>query len=312
MKLTFLGTGSAFTTKNYQSNMLLEAGGRKMLIDCGGDARYALRDAGTARVKDSFIDSYREALDTFFGKVDVPTDAQERIIYEILAAKYPQQAYNAKDIDALYVSHCHADHVGGIEWLGFMRYFSQGTKPDLFINERLSGTLWNDSLRGGMASHQGVILNLDSFFNKVHRIGKNGSFKFGGVRCQLVQTIHYMDGYEIVPSYGLLMKVQPDWLPSETPPDQAVKMSKEIFLTTDTQFAPHQIMDFYRRADLILQDCETAPWKSGVHAHYLDLKTLPPEIKAKMWLYHYNDFPLPDAVADGFAGFIKKGQTFEF
>jgi hypothetical protein len=31
-----------------------------------------------------------------------------------------------------------------------------------------------------------------------------------------------------------------------------------------------------------------------------------------MWLYHYQDGPLPDAKADGFAGFVNQGQTFEF
>ncbi|CAA9435206.1 MAG: Ribonuclease Z, partial [uncultured Phycisphaerae bacterium] len=71
MKLTFLGTGSAFTLANYQSNMLLEDSGKRLLIDCGGDARHAMAAAG----------------------------------------------YKAADVDALYVSHLHADHIGGIEWL---------------------------------------------------------------------------------------------------------------------------------------------------------------------------------------------------
>jgi ribonuclease BN (tRNA processing enzyme) len=228
----------------------LESKGKRLLIDCGGDARYALKEMGLG----------------------------------------------AKDIDALYVSHCHADHIGGIEWLGFSRYFARGSKPELYVNERLAGALWNDSLRGGMGSAQGVILRLDDFFSPVHRIVKNGKFAFGSVNCRLVQTVHYMDGYEIVPSYGLLIRVG----------------KKELFLTTDTQFCPNQISDFYQRADVIFQDCETAPWKSGVHAHYTELKTLPPEVRAKMWLYHYQDGQLPDAEADGFAGFIKKGQSFEF
>src|SRR5687768_11001375 len=96
MKLTFIGIGSAFTLANFQSNMLLEDAGKRLLIDCGGDARHALAKAGLG----------------------------------------------AKDVDALYVSHLHADHVGGIEWLGFSRYFSQGPKPDLYVNERLATSLW--------------------------------------------------------------------------------------------------------------------------------------------------------------------------
>jgi ribonuclease BN (tRNA processing enzyme) len=254
MKLTFIGTGSAFTMTNFQSNMLLEDSGKRLLIDCGGDARHALAKAGLT----------------------------------------------ANDVDALYVSHLHADHIGGIEWLGFSRYFAKGPKPDLYVNERLSHALWDHSLRGGMASHQGVVLTLDHFFSAVHRIPQNGSFRWGHTDCQLVQTVHYMDGYEIVPSYGLLMRV--DTNPS----------AGEIFLTTDTQFAPNQIMDFYRRSSVIFQDCETSAYKSGVHAHDTELVTLPADVRAKMWLYHYQDGPLPDARKDGFAGFIERGQSFEF
>ena len=254
MKLTFIGSGSAFTMSNFQSNMLLEDSGKRLLIDCGGDARHALAAVGLG----------------------------------------------ANDVDALYVSHLHADHIGGIEWLGFSRYFGNALKPDLYVNERLSHALWDHSLRGGMASHQGVILTLDHFFTPVHRIPINGSFRWGHTDCRLVQTVHYMDGYEIVPSYGLLLRI--DNNPG----------AGEVFLTTDTQFAPNQIMDFYRRASVIFQDCETSPYKSGVHAHYTELVTLPDDVRAKMWLYHYQDGPLPDAPKDGFAGFVKQGQTFEF
>ena len=148
---------------------------------------------------------------------------------------------------------------------------------------------------------QGILLTLDSFFSKVHRIGRNEHFKFGDSTYQPIQTIHYMDGYEIVPSYGLLI--------------DPVGPRQECFLTTDTQFCPNLLMDFYQRSRLIFHDCETydltGKIKSGVHAHYTELKTLPPEIRAKTWLYHYNDGALPDAKADGFAGLVAKGQSFE-
>jgi hypothetical protein len=78
-----------------------------------------------------------------------------------------------------------------------------------------------------------------------------------------------MDGYAIVPSYGLLI---------ESTPFSAVGPNKNrVFVTTDTQFCPNQIMDFYKQSSLIFQDCETfdltGKIKSGVHAHYNDLQT---------------------------------------
>lgn len=65
-------------------------------------------------------------------------------------------------------------------------------------------------------------------------------------------------------------------------------------------------------ADVIYHDCETSPFKSGVHAHYNDLKTLPSATKAKMWLYHYQPGEKPDALADGFLGYATKGQSYDF
>jgi hypothetical protein len=82
-------------------------------------------------------------------------------------------------------------------------------------------------------------------------------------------------------------------------------------------FQPMRVMSEYDNSDIIFQDCETYDWqtgksKSGVHAHYRELLTLPEEIRSKMWLYHYQDArPLPDAKADGFAGFVEQGQVFE-
>jgi hypothetical protein len=66
---------------------------------------------------------------------------------------------------------------------------------------------------------------------------------------------------------------------------------------------------------LIFHDCETSPFKSGVHAHFDDLKTLPDEIKSKMWLMHYQWVEEVDlaklAEDNGFAGFVRKGQSFD-
>ena len=54
-------------------------------------------------------------------------------------------------------------------------------------------------------------------------------------------------------------------------------------------------MDFYKSSNLIIQDCETSPFKSGVHANFLDLETLPDDIKKKMILTHYQDNVVEDS-----------------
>lgn len=253
MKLTFLGTGSAFTvgTQNYHSNMILEAHDHKrLLIDCGSDARFSLYELGL---------SYR-------------------------------------DIQDVYISHLHADHVGGMEWLAFSSKFDpRCQKPNLFICETLVHDIWHKVLSGGLCSLQGIVAELSTYFN-VHPTATNGSFLWENTSFQLIQTVHIMSGFALVPSYGLLFDA----------------CGYKVFITTDTQFCPHQIMDFYQLADIIFHDCETMSNLSGVHANYSELLTLDPTIKKKMWLYHYNNGELPDAKRDGFRGFAKKGQVFNF
>lgn len=220
---------------------------------------------------------------------------------------------NIYDIDSVYVSHLHGDHCGGLEWLGFRTYFDPSApKVKLHVSEVLADDLWSKVLSGGMASIQGKVTNIDDFFD-VNRVKLNKGFEFAGANIKLVQTCHFMNGYYIVPSFGLLIEYN----------------GYKAFITTDTQFAPEQIFDFYEEADVIIQDCETlftAPSnspscdaiKSRVHAHYNDLKTLPDNIKAKMCLCHYGDNVIKnqkvfdeDAKKNGFLGFLRAGDIID-
>lgn len=200
------------------------------------------------------------------------------------------------DIQDVYISHLHADHVGGLEWLAFTHKFDpKCNKPNLYLCDKLVKKLWKHVLSGGLCSLQVEEATIHSYFN-VHAVEENGNFHWHDLEFRIVQSVHFLSGFTIMPSYGLLFTLN----------------GTRIFITTDTQFAPNQIMDFYKIADVIFHDCETAPVKSRVHAHYEELKTLPAEIKKKMWLYHYNPGKLPDAKKDGFQGFASKGQVFEF
>ena len=118
-----------------------------------------------------------------------------------------------------------------------------------------------------------------------------------------------MSGYKIMPSFGLMID-------STYTSDSSLRDNHyKVYITADTQYSPYQIRDFYAQADLILEDCETSEFKSHVHAHYEDLKTLEPEFKSKMWLYHYNDnidaLSQVTAQNDGFLGFLHAGQEIE-
>lgn len=195
---------------------------------------------------------------------------------------------SAHDIDSVYISHLHADHAGGLEWLGFSNKFhSGGHKPTMYISQKLVQPLWDHVLSGGMAFLDDQPADLSSYF-EVKAV--QDSFVWSGINFHLIPTIHTP-----TPSFGLQFNAK----------------DKNVFITSDTQFAPERYREIYRASDLIFHDCETLAEPSGVHAQYRDLCSLDLEIKKKMWLYHYNPGPLPDPSRDGFLGFVHRGQSFD-
>lgn len=205
-----------------------------------------------------------------------------------------EQGYAATDIDAAYISHLHADHVGGLEWLAFSKYFIEKKLLNLYVSDDQSDRLWNNVLSGGMSTLEEKEASLDTFFNM--QPINDFAFNWEGVYFQLIKVPHSYNHQQLLPSYGLLIN--------------GPKL--KIFISTDSRFAPEQLYAIYTEADLIFHDCETSEYHSQQHAHYNELLTLDLEIRKKMWLYGYNDGELPDAFKDGFKGFVTIGQSFEF
>jgi ribonuclease BN (tRNA processing enzyme) len=207
-----------------------------------------------------------------------------------------EQGYAATDIDAVYITHLHADHVGGLEWLAYKTKFALTPyRPRLYISEQMVQPLWENVLRGGLSAIRGVDATLETFF-EVIVISSENTFTWENIHFSQMQTFHAVNNNQYMPSFGLMIHH-----PQET-----------ILITMDTEFRPDFFAPYYEQASLIFHDCETMQRHSTVHPHYQDLITLDPVIKAKSWLYDYNPGPRPDPRADGFIGFIVKGQQFEF
>jgi ribonuclease BN (tRNA processing enzyme) len=202
--------------------------------------------------------------------------------------------YTHSDLDAVYISHLHSDHVGGLEWLGFSKLFIEKTRIPLYISPDQREILWNNVLSGGMSTLEEQNSSLDTFFEVMPF--SSLEFKWENINFTLVKVVHNYSNCELLPSYGLFIN----------------NGSHKVFISTDTRFTPELLAPFYEQADLIFQDCEISTFHSNQHAHYNQLKTLNPNIKKKMWLYDYNDTTLPNAELDGFQGFVNRGQVFAF
>lgn len=209
-----------------------------------------------------------------------------------------EAGYKPEDLDAVYISHLHADHVGALEWLGFYTAFVAKKKIKLFIHEDLIKDLW-DSLKISMQYTSNQVNSLDTFFD-VNVISTHKPFKWGDSFFIIAKQLHINNYMQNIYSYGLFGKAR-DYI---------------FYYTSDTLFNPcNNIKDafMYMKADIIFHDCETVN-SSPVHAHYDELIHLPDNLKRKMWLMHYQDpdiIALPDAKSDGFAGFVKKHQKFK-
>lgn len=208
-----------------------------------------------------------------------------------------EMGINLSSIDAVYITHNHGDHVGGMEFLAFHRYFIPPvSKPKLFMVDLLFSDIWDHTLKGGLESVQGKVVGIKDYFECMP-IRKNKSFEWENYKFTPIQTIHVVSGFLIKYSYGLMIES----------PDKFY-----TFISGDTQYAPSCLAASYEKADLILHDCDSNPNGNSihsVHAHYNDLNNLPLNIKNKMWMYHYST--KVDAFrADGFMGFVEKGQEF--
>ena len=214
------------------------------------------------------------------------------------------------DIETVLPTHSHADHVGGIECLGLMnRYVGQKflKKPKLkmIITEEYQRILWDRTLRGGLEDNEnpegrGQKLGFVDFFDvirpkwKTHQPRETFEVDHGSIHLELFRTMH-------IPEQSV------NW--EESFISYGVFIDERIFISGDTRFDP-ELIDLYKDAEVMFHDVQFFP--GAVHAPLEDLRTLPKEIKEKMYLIHYAD-NWHEQNFDGFAGWAEElvGYNFE-
>ncbi len=191
----------------------------------------------------------------------------------------------AKDIDAIYLSHNHADHIGGLEWAGFSTFNNQ-KKIKLFINDEWCYMTWVLIQEDLVPSVEGSMK--ETFFQTeiVYDYFTWEEYEFN-----TVENLHIKNRAGDYHSFGLIIK----------------KNGKKVYISTDSVDIKSDII---ANVDICFHDCETMDFVSKCHARYEDLAKLDNELKNKIIPVHFNPNPQQDVQADMMHEFPSKGMIY--
>jgi len=282
LTLTFLGVGSAFAKRNFNSNLLIEAwqhGPQEqkhpddtLMVDFGSTGPLALYQL------------------------------MHQSGFEYLNSN---GTINYSAIHRVFVTHQHADHIGGLEEMALMnRYFyrdlerSKPYKGQIVSAASILIDLWDTSLKGGLRAMAGRFALLQDYFFILalnhQEAGKDGFTVLKRYRFTLFPTDHIQIQRKYDwPSFGLFI--------------EDTKTSAAAFFSGDTRFHFEDYGRMMERARICFHEVQLFEEPNPVHSPMSEVRTLPEAVRRKTWLYHFGDdwdsgeF---DFVPDEFAGFV--------
>ncbi|MBW7473600.1 MBL fold metallo-hydrolase [Paenibacillus oenotherae] len=191
------------------------------------------------------------------------------------------------DIDALLVSHIHADHIGGIEEFAFQMKYVYQKKAKLFVPSPLIETLWEESLSGGLKTEE--FPTLDDYF-EVHLLE-------AGRKQELIP------GFSVEP-------ILTNHIPKK--PSFSYYINDHFFYSADMKFEPQLLEQLYQRGcTAIFHDCQLTP-PGLVHTTLEELLSLPEHLQELIWLMHYDDNKSEYEGLTGKMRFVEQHELYTF
>lgn len=193
------------------------------------------------------------------------------------------QGLTIKDINAVFITHVHGDHVFGLERLAYESLFRYGTRIDLYYHESLYNELWHQTLKGSMGRHGDGEADLSDYFN-LHPIDSLHC-EIYSMQFQLFQNAHTPGK----PSFG-------------------ININDYVFYSGDTT----AIADIIKKQSFVVgfHDVTLSEF-NPVHASIDSLiEQYPEDIRKKLYLMSYEDH-WPDylqKVEANFRGFARQGM----
>ena len=241
VRLIPLGVGDAFSALNYTTCLALGVDDAWLLIDCPHPIRKMLREGSTA--------------------AGLPFDLDR--------------------VDAVVLSHLHADHCSGLEDYGFYSYFVLGRRARVLAHPKVSARLWDGLLAAGMGQVHGrpdeppTPRTLDDYFDLVP-LSESAAVPFGPFSVECRPTIHTL------PTTAFRIRAG----------------GRTIGFSADTAFDP-TLIDWLSAADLIVHEATSNAQNAAIHTPYERLAALPDALRAKLRLVHYpDDFDLAASIIE--------------